>query len=318
MRRTRSFLCSALCVVVANGALAQGAAYPAQTVQIILPYAAGGGVDAMARLFAREASSDTAQQWVVANREGAGGVVGFAALARAKPDGYTVVFSPASPLTNSPFINASMPFKAEEIEPVCQVFENVFAIAVKEDSPIRSVADLLARAQANPGGVSYGHAGPASVPHLSMAAIERTTKVKFNAIAYRGDGPMMTDVLAGTLDFSVPAISSIGGKKLRVLAVLADKRQPAMPDVPSIAQLGYPVISPGLNGLYVPAGTPKNVVAQLEGICRKVTASTAVTEGAKGLLQVPQFLPAADFSARIASTLKTHASIVPDLKLEKN
>ena len=318
MRRTRSFLSSALCVVVANGALAQGAAYPAQTVQIILPYAAGGGVDAMARLFAREASSDTAQQWVVANREGAGGVVGFAALARAKPDGYTVVFSPASPLTNSPFINANMPFKAEEIEPVCQVFENVFAIAVKEDSPIRSVADLLARAQANPGGVSYGHAGPASVPHLSMAAIERATKVKFNAIAYRGDGPMMTDVLAGTLDFSVPAISSIGGKKLRVLAVLADKRQPAMPDVPSIAQLGYPVISPGLNGLYVPAGTPKNVVAQLEGICRKVTASTAFTEGAKGLLQVPQFLSAADFSARIASTLKTHASIVPDLKLEKN
>ena len=318
MRRTRSFLSSALCVVVANGALAQGAAYPAQTVQIILPYAAGGGVDAMARLFAREASSDTAQQWVVANREGAGGVVGFAALARAKPDGYTVVFSPASPLTNSPFINANMPFKAEEIEPVCQVFENVFAIAVKEDSPIRSVADLLARAQANPGGVSYGHAGPASVPHLSMAAIERATKVKFNAIAYRGDGPMMTDVLAGTLDFSVPAISSIGGKKLRVLAVLADKRQPAMPDVPSIAQLGYPVISPGLNGLYVPAGTPKNVVAQLEGICRKVTASTAFTEGAKGLLQVPQFLPAVDFSARIASTLKTHASIVPDLKLEKN
>ena len=316
----RSWLiAAALAALSATGAWAQTApAYPAHPVEIILPYSAGGGVDAMARAFAREAARGTSQQWVVNNREGGGGVVGFTALARARPDGSTIMFSPASPLTNSPFINANLPFKAGDIEPVCQVFENVFAIAVREDSPFRSVTDLLARAQVNPGAVSYGHAGPASIPHLSMAAIERATKVKFNAIAYRGDGPMMTDIMGGTLDFAVPAISSIGGKKLRVLAVLAEKRHPAMPDVPSVAQLGYPVISPGLNGLYLPAGTPKSVVTQLEGICRKVTASAAFAESAKGLLQVPQFLNAAQFKARIAETYKTHASLVPDLKLEKN
>ena len=294
------------------------APYPVKPVQVILPYAAGGGVDAMARAFSREASAAPSQPWTVANREGGGGVVGFTALARAKPDGYIVMFSPASPLTNSPFVNPNMPFKSGEIQPVCQVFENVFVIAVREDSPIRSITELLARAQANPGGLSYGHAGPASVPHLSMAAIEKATKVKFNAIAYRGDGPMMTDALSGTLDFSVPAISSIGGKKLRVLAVLSERRHPALRDAPSIAQLGYPVISPGLNGLYVPAGTPKAVVTQLEGICRKITASTTFAENAKGLLQVPQYLPAAQFKARIASTYKMHAALVPDLKLEKN
>ncbi|MBA4327975.1 MAG: hypothetical protein C0428_07085 [Polaromonas sp.] len=313
---------AALAALLPGGALAQPAAaataYPAHPVEIILPYSAGGGVDAMARAFAREAARDTAQQWVVVNREGAGGVVGFTALARAKPDGKVIMFSPASPLTNSPFVNANLPFKSSDIEPVCQVFENVFAIAVREESPIRSLTELLARAQANPGSVSYGHAGPASVPHLSMAAVERATKVKFNPIAYRGDGAMLTDVMGGTLDFSVPAISSIGGKKLRVLAVLADKRQPSMPDAPSIAELGYPVISPGLNGLYVPAGTAKATVSQLEGICRKVTASPAFIESAKGLLQVPRFLPAAQFKARIASTYKIHAGLVPDLKLEKN
>lgn len=310
---------AALMALLTSGASAQTApAYPAHPVEIILPYSAGGGVDAMARAFAREAARDTSQQWVVNNREGAGGVVGFTALARAKPDGKVIMFSPASPLTNSPFVNSNLPFKASEIEPVCQVFENVFAIAVREESPIRSLTELLARGQANPGGVSYGHAGPASVPHLSMAAIERATRVKFNAIAYRGDGPMMTDIMGGTLDFSVPAISSIGGKKLRVLAVLAEKRQPALPDAPSIAELGYPVISPGLNGLYVPVGTPKAIVSQLEGICRKVTGSAAFIDSAKGLLQVPQFLPAAQFKARIAATYKTHATLVPDLKLEKN
>jgi len=314
-----TFMGAALMALLTSGAGAQTApAYPAHPVEIILPYSAGGGVDAMARAFAREAARDTSQQWVVNNREGAGGVVGFTALARAKPDGKVIMFSPASPLTNSPFVNPNLPFKASEIEPVCQVFENVFAIAVREESPIRSLTELLARGQANPGGVSYGHAGPASVPHLSMAAIERATKVKFNAIAYRGDGPMMTDIMGGTLDFSVPALSSIGGKKLRVLAVLAEKRQPALPDAPSIAELGYPVISPGLNGLYVPADTPKAVVSQLEGICRKVTGSAGFIDSAKGLLQVPSFLPAAQFKARIAATYKTHATLVPDLKLEKN
>ena len=306
----------ALSLLLAGGASAQ--TYPSSPVEIILPYAAGGGVDALARAFAREAARDTTQQWVVANREGGGGVVGFTALARAKTDGSTIMFSPASPLTNSPFVNSKLPFKASDIEPVCQVFENVFTIAVREESPIRNMTQLLAMASANPGGVSYGHAGPASVPHLSLAAIERATKVKFNAIAYRGDGAMLTDVMGGTLDFSTAAISSIGGKKMRVLAVLADKRQPALPDVPSIAELGYPVISPGLNGLYVPAGTPKAAISQLEGICRKVTASPGFAEAAKGLLQVPKFLPAAQFKARIASTYKTHAGLVPDLKLEKN
>ena len=119
-----------------TGARAQAVeTFPSQPVQIILPYSAGGGVDAMARAFAKEASSMTSQQWVVSNREGAGGVVGFTALARAKPDGHTIAFSPASPLTNSPFLYANMPFKSSEIEPVCQVFENVFAIALREDSP---------------------------------------------------------------------------------------------------------------------------------------------------------------------------------------
>jgi tripartite-type tricarboxylate transporter receptor subunit TctC len=310
---------AALSLLVAGTAAAQTApAYPSGPVEIILPYSAGGGVDAMARAFAREAARDGAHQWVVNNREGAGGVVGFTALSRAKPDGSTIMFSPASPLTNSPFVNSKLPFKASDIEPVCQVFENVFAIAVRESSPIQNMTELLARAQANPGAVSYGHAGPASVPHLSMAAIERATKVKFNAIAYRGDGAMLTDVMGGTLDFSTGAISSIVGKNLRVLAVLSDKRQPALPNVPSIAELGYPVISPGLNGLYVPAGTPKAVVSQLEGICRKVTASPAYIEAAKGLQQVPKFLTAAQYKARIASTYKTHAELVPDLNLEKN
>jgi tripartite-type tricarboxylate transporter receptor subunit TctC len=296
---------------------AQEAAYPSKVVEVIVPYAAGGGVGAMGRVFAAEAAAQTGQQWVVINREGAGGLVGFSALARAKPDGYTVVFSPASPLTNSPFVVAKMPFTAEQIEPVCQVFENVFAIAVAENSPIKTLPELIAKAKAKPGTVSYGHAGPGSVPHLSIAAIEKAARVSFNALAYRGDAPAMQDLMGGTLDFAALGLSSIGGKNFRVLAVLSDQKHPSMPEAPLVTQFGYPAISPGLNGVYVPAGTPRAVVERIEGICKAVTSAAGFKDNAQKLSQLPQYLPAAQFRDRIASTYKTHATLVPDLKLEK-
>lgn len=315
----KSMICLAWAALILSGsATAQVDAntYPQETVEVIVPYSAGGGVDAMARAFARQAQAMTHQNWVVMNREGAGGVVGFTALANAKPTGYTVMFSPASPLTNSPFINPKMPFQASQIEPVCQVFENVFSVAVRENSPIRSFDDLVAKAKAQPGSVSYSHAGPASVPHLSMAAIERDSGVRFNAIAYRGDAPALQDVMAGVVDFGAPAISSLSGKPLRVLAVLSDKRHPAYPDAPSIKELDYTAISPGLNGLYVPAGTPKPITERLEAICQQVTESPAFAESAKNLSQLPSYLPAKQFQDRIAQTYKTHAALVPDMKLE--
>jgi len=153
-------LCLALCCAVVG---AQDKANQ-RTVEVILPYAAGGGVDAMGRAFAREASQLTGQSWVIVNRDGAAGTIGFTALSRAPADGHTLVFSPASPLTNAPFLMKTMPYRNDQIEPVCQVFENVFTLAVRQDSPIKSMQDLVARAKAAPSTLSYGHAGNGSVP----------------------------------------------------------------------------------------------------------------------------------------------------------
>lgn len=307
---------AATLALVAAAATAQES-FPNKPIELIVPYALGGGVGAMARAFAMEASAQTGQPWVVTPREGGGGIVGFSALARARADGYTVVFSPASPLTNSPFVIAKMPFQAEQIEPVCQVFENVFAIVVPEASPMRTLPDLVARAKAQPGAVSYGHAGQGSIPHLSVAAIERHAQVKFNPIAYRGDAPALTDLMGGTIDFGALGLSTIGGKNLRVLAVFADHKHPAQPDAPTITSFGFPSVSPGLNGLYVPAGTPRPVVERIEAICRAVAGSAGFRDSATKLGQLPQHLDAAPFKARIAATYKAHESLVPDLKLEK-
>jgi tripartite-type tricarboxylate transporter receptor subunit TctC len=303
---------------LAFAATAQAQTYPNKNVEVILPYAAGGGVDAMARAFAHEASRVTGQNWIVVNRDGAGGVVGFTALSRATPDGYTLAFSPASPMVNSPFVVKDMPFRNEQIEPLCQIFENVFSIAVRQESPIKSMQELIAKAKAEPGKISYGHAGAGSVPHMSVGALEKSLGVKFNPIAYRGDGPMLPQLIGGELDFGAPALSSIAGKNLRVLAVLSDKPNPAAPGAPAVTQLGYPAVTPGLNGLYAPAGTPRAVVEQLQGICQKVVESDGFAKAAQGLQQVPAYLPAAQFKARLERTYKTNADLVPDLKLEKS
>lgn len=304
--------------VAATGAGWAQPKYPTRTVEVILPYAAGGGVDAMGRAFAREASRVTGGQWVVVNRDGATGMLGFAAMSNATPDGHTIVFSPASPLVISPHVSRSMPFKPDRVEPVCQVFENVFAIAVRADSPIKSMKDLVERAKAAPGKLSYGHAGTGSVPHLSVASIEKTLGIHFNPIPYRGDGGMLPQLLGGELDFGAPAISSIGGKGLRVLAVLSDKRHPGEPDAPSMTELGYPAVVPGLNGLYASVDTPKPILEQLQGICQKVTESEEFGKTARGLQQSPAYLPSAAFKVRLDKVSRENGELAQAIGLEKN
>lgn len=289
-----------------------------RNVEVILPYAAGGGVDAMGRAFAREAAQLTGQSWIVVNRDGGAGVIGFTALSRAPADGHTLVFSPASPLTNSPFLMKTMPYRSEQIEPLCQVFENVFTIAVRQDSPIKSLQDLVARAKAAPGSLSYGHAGNGSVPHLGVAAVEKALGIEFNAIPFRGDGALLPQLMGGQLDFAAPALSSIKGKGLRVLVVLSEKRHPSMPDVASLSELGYPAVVPGLNGLYAPAGTPADVLAKLQNLCQKVLETEGFKQSAQTLQQVPAYLSAEQFKTRIQNTYRLHADLVPRLNLEKN
>lgn len=306
---------STLLLSVATLASAQD---KAAGTELILPYAAGGGVDLMARAFAREAARITGQSWVVVNRDGAAGVIGFSTLARAKPDGATLVFSPASPLTNSPFLTKSMPFRNDQIEPVCQVFENVFTISVRADSPFKTLKDLMDKAKAAPGTLSYGHAGNGSVPHLGVAAVAKAIGVQLNAIPFKGDAALLPQLIGGHLDFGAPAISSIKDKGLRVLALLSDKRHPALPDVPSLSELGYPSVTPGLNGIYAVAGTPPAVLAQLQATCQKVLESDGFKQAAQGLGQVPVYLTAAQFKARIQNTYRVHAELVPELNLEKN
>jgi len=314
-----SFLLPLAWMLAAAPAAAQSPAanYPERQVELIVPYAAGGGTDAMARVFATEATRITGRSWVVVNRDGGGGVVGFTNLATAKPDGYTLAFSPSSPVTNAPFLNPSMPFKNEQIQPVCLVFENVFAISVRNESPFKNLRELVAASKADPKGLSYGHAGVGSAGHLGAAALGKSAGANFTEAPYRGDAPLITDMVAGNLDFAAAAVSSLAGKSgFRILAVMSDSRHPALPDVPSTKELGYAAAAPGLNGLWAPAGTPKDVVKKIDALCKQVTALPAFAQRATGFMQVPRYMDSDEFPPRVAGVYKFNAELIPSLKMK--
>lgn len=296
----------------------QAAAQLPRNVEIIVPYSTGGTADTMARLFAAEASRLTQKQWIVTNRPGAGGLVGFAALSNARADGSTVVFGPASALTNAPFVTARMPFAPSRIAPVCHLFENVFAISVAQNSPIQTLPQLIDAARKAPNTLSYGHAGPASVPHLSIAAIENAAGIRFIGVPYQTDAATWNDLYGGSLSFVAQPLATSVGKPVRILAILSDQRHFAAPEVPPVTDFGLPAMGPGLNGLFAPADIPAAALAELDTVCAQVARSESFSAAAKSARQVPKLLGPTEFARRLQREHDANARLVPSLRLDKN
>lgn len=287
--------------------------YPAKSVEVLSVFGAGGGTDILARVYAAEMSKLLGQPFVVVNREGAAGSIGFAALASARPDGYTISFAPATPLVNSPHVIKNLPYTFDSIVPVCGVFDNVFAIVVLPSSPYKNLKDLLADAKAKPGELSYGNAGLGSIPHLSMAALTRAAGVTMIPIAYRGDSGVLPQVMSGTLTVGIVAVSSILGRDMKVLAVFNDHRDPAYPDAPAVTELGFPKIPPGLNGVFVPKGLPKPVFDTLERACKHVTSQPNFIAAAKKLNQTVEFFSGAEYARILKADYDFKGQLIKDI-----
>jgi len=292
-----------LVLAVASGAIDAGAQpWPARQIEMIIPYAAGGGVDIIGRSIAAAMSEHLAQSVVVVNRDGAGGTLGFNALASAAPDGYTLGAGPTTPISSSPYLVKGVRYQVESFEYICQVFENVFSIAVVPDSRFKSARDLLAAAAVNPGRLSYGHAGVGSVPHLSVENLADALMLKFQGVPFRGDVPLVQVLLKGDLDFGVTGLSSLRGQNLRLLAIFADEKHPRLPEVPIAAELGvHTSVPPGFNGVYAPKGLPPEVRKALESACAKAVQSGTVTRTIANTGQTVRYLTGAQFHARTAA-----------------
>lgn len=298
-------------------AAAQTQSWATRPIELIVPWTAGGGVDIVARAMAQAMTADLGQNVFVTNREGAGGTLGFRALLAATPDGHVLAAGPATPVTNAPYLVKGVTYDADSFEYICQYFENVFALVVRADSPYATAKDLIAAAQTAPNPLTYGSPGVGSIGHLSAENAAAALKMKVQHVPFRGDAAGLPVLLKGDIDFLVPAVSSVRGQNVRVLAVFSEERQPSLPDVPTAKELGVErSLSQGLNGLFAPKGIPAPVKASLEKACAAAIKSEPVGAALKNTGQVAAYLDSAAFRARILADYKLKGELIRRLGLE--
>ena len=290
--------------------------FPNRPVQMIMPFGPGGS-DAMFRAFAQSMSNVMGQQFLIVNREGASGRIGATAVAAARPDGYTLLVGPTTPITNLPYMMKDLPYQFESFDYVCQVFVNAFTLTVRNDSPHKTLKDLLDAARANPGKLNYGHAGLYSGPHLNMETLRQQTGIKVQQIPYRGDAAILLRLLAGDLDFAVNSTGSISTRPdIRPIAVFWDRRHPALPDTPTVSELGYPNSPPGYQGVFAPKGTPRPVLDALETGCEAATRDETFKTYATRQGVPVVFLKGADFGQLSRADYEAKGRILRSLDIK--
>lgn len=258
---------AAIFALAAAGAAAQN--YPSKPVRVIAPFPAGGGIDFIARALTPKLSEYLGQGFVVDNRSGASGTIGTEAVAKAAPDGYTLLMSSAGILTANQFLYSKMPFDPEkDFIPVSIVADMPMMVVVNPKVEAKTLRELVAMARANPGKLNFGSPGIGTTGHLGLALMLHAAKVQITHVPYRGAAPAITDLVGGQIDGVVDnpptVLPHINEGRLRALAVTAKQRLALLPDLPTTAEAGvanYEASS--WFGIAVPAGTPPAVVARL-------------------------------------------------------
>jgi tripartite-type tricarboxylate transporter receptor subunit TctC len=277
-------LFAALAASFALSAWPAHAAYPDHPITLVVPFAPGGGADATGRIIGQYLEKRLKQPVVVVNRGGAGGQIGFTAIAKAKPDGYTIGIITAPNVVVFP-LQGPTQYKVSEFALIANLVEDDGMFFVRKDSRFNSMADLVAYAKANPGKVTVGTTGEGSLPHLAMLALEQKAGIRLTAVHYAGAAPTRMAILAGDLDMAyVTAVDGAGDLRagsVRALAVTARKRLESMPATPTLAEQGYEVVTSASRGLAAPAGTPDAVLKLLRSAVADAAKDPAFLEAAQ-------------------------------------
>ena len=257
-------VCSVMVVAVA---IAADPAYPNKPIRVIVPIAAGGQTDVIARLLAQRLSETFKQPLVVENRTGAGGSVGTEIAVKANPDGYTILLVASTYAANAAL--HKLPYDpVKDVTPIIFLGETGFVISVHPTVPVKSIKELIAYEKNNPGKLIYGSGGAGSTTHLATELFNQMAGTRMLHVPYKGSGAMMTDLLGGQVDFSFPttaaALTYISSGRLRALGIASAKRSQAYPDIPTISEAGVPGFSVmGWYGLIGPARIPKDMLSTL-------------------------------------------------------
>ncbi len=274
-------------VALAAAGAAWGQAYPAKPIRLIVPFPPGGAVDFYARVVQQPLSEALGQQVVIENKAGASGMVGIDAVAKAAPDGYTIGLGNIASLAINAGIYDRMPYDpAKDLAPITHTVDVNYVLVVHPSVPATTVAELIAYAKANPGKLSYGSAGSGSLPHLATESFKAATGTDIVHVPYKGGGPMVTDLLGGTVQMVIAdqanLMPHVKSGKLRAIAVASPKRSPNAPELPTIAETLPGFQATAWNGLVGPPGLPPEIVTKLNATFVKVMAIPEVREKLAG------------------------------------
>ena len=300
---------------------AQSAAssYPNRTIKVIVPYVAGGAADITARVICQKLSENLGQSIVVENQPGANGMIGTAMVAKAPPDGYTLVVAASGPIVIAPALYPQMTYDPmKDLAPVSNLTVFQYAVAVRQESPIKDMKDLINLAKANPGTLSYGSTGIGGGGHLAGVRLEQVSSTKLIHVPYKGGAAIWTDLLGGQLSFTfeavVTALPMVKSNKMRVFAVTSAKRATNLPNVPTLAELGFKDYDISqFQGMFAPGKTDPLIIQKLQTEIAKVVKNPEiikrlVNDGGNELIgNTPE-----EFSAQIKSELAMYTKLIKE------
>ena len=312
----------AACILLLAAAGASAQPYPARPIRIIVPQAPASGPDIMARQVAQKLTESWGQQVIVDNRPGANGIIGMEAVAKSKPDGYTLVMSVPSALTMNPYVYKQLPYDTfRDFVAITQTATNTFGLVVNPALPAKSVRELVALGKGRPGQLNYGSFGIGNQTHLAAELFSAATGLKTVHVPYKGQTPAVTELVAGQVSFMFTpmpgAASMVDAGRLRLLATCGEKRDAIFTNAPTMIEAGFPaVVITGWSGLLAPAGTPADVVNRLQAeIARHILApelkEAMRKQGAEPVASTPQ-----QFAAFIKSEAQKWSQVIKRAGLE--
>jgi tripartite-type tricarboxylate transporter receptor subunit TctC len=311
---------SILLSIIASSAFAQS--YPTKPIRVISPWSAGGPAEAVARTVTMKMSAALGQPIVIESKGGANGEIGTAEVARAAPDGYTILLSHLGPTAISPALKKSLPYDpVKDFEPISQVVAGPTLLVVRNDLPVKTVKELLDYAKANPGKLAYGSVGIGSTTHLAGEMLNMTAGIDTVHIPYKGSTPILVDLMGGRLAFAFVGISGSLSQaragQIRAIAISTLKRSASAPDIPAVAETlpGFELNS--WYGMMAPAGTPKPVVARLNQELVKALHMPDVIEWMKQNGLDPAPTTPEEHAAYIRAEIAKWAKIVKAAKISQ-
>ena len=324
LSQAKAALATALAGLCLSGAAQAADAYPNKPIRLIVPFAAGGTTDIVARVVAEGLGRELGQAVVVENRGGGGGSIGADALARSTPDGYTLGVATVSTMATNPATNPKTPYNPlKDFAPITNMVNVPNVLTVNPAVPAKSVAEFVALLKANPGKYSYASSGAGGIGHLDGELFKSLTQTDMVHVPYRGSGPALNDVIAGQVNAQFDNLPSsmpqIQAGKLRALAIAAPKRLPALPDVPTFAEGGLPEMdNMAWYGLVAPAGTPQAVIDRIHDATVKALKDPKIAQRlADGGSLVDGNTPA-EYAAQIKRELELRQRIAKERNIQSN